>query len=75
MGRSLMAAGAVLILLGLLGFAVPFFTTEQTRNLATIGDVKLQTTESRSYAVPPWASGGAMVLGIVLIAAGRYRKP
>jgi hypothetical protein len=69
-----MLAGAVLVLLGLLGFAVPFFTTQQTKDVATIGDLKLQTTESRSFAIPPLVSGGALVLGVVLIGAGVYRR-
>jgi hypothetical protein len=69
-----MLAGAVLVLLGLLGFAVPFFTTQQTKDVATIGDLKLQTTESRSFAIPPLVSGGALALGVVLIGPGIYRR-
>ena len=78
MGRSpmsgLMIAGAVLLLLGLLGFAVPYFTTQQTKDVAKVGDLKLQTTEQTTYAVPPLVSGGAMVLGVVLLGAGLYRR-
>ncbi len=71
--RSLMGGG-VLILLGSLGFAMPYFTTQQTKDVATIGDLKLQTTESTLYTIPPMASGGALALGIVFVAAGLYRK-
>lgn len=78
MGRSpmtgLMVFGAVLVLIGLLGFAVPYFTTQQTKDVAKVGDLKLQTTEHTTYAVPPLVSGGAVVLGIVLIGAGLYRR-
>lgn len=77
MGRSmnaLMISGAVLVLLGLLAFAIPVFTTQQTTDVARIGDLKLQTTESRSYAIPPLVSGGALILGVVLIGAGFYQK-
>jgi len=77
MGRSmtgLMLGGAVLVLIGLVGFAVPVFTTERTRDVARIGDVKLQATESTAYVVPPIVSGGALVLGAVLIGAGLYRR-
>jgi hypothetical protein len=78
MGRSpmsgLMIGGAVLLLLGLLGFAVPYFTTQQTKDVAKVGDLKLQTTEQTTYAVPPLVSGGAMVLGVVLLGAGLYRR-
>jgi hypothetical protein len=69
-----MIGGAVLLLLGLLGFAVPYFTTQQTKDVAKVGDLKLQTTEQTTYAVPPLVSGGAMVLGVVLLGAGLYRR-
>jgi hypothetical protein len=36
--------------------------------------LKVQTTESRTYAVPPLVSGGALALGVVLIGAGLYRR-
>jgi hypothetical protein len=78
MGRSpmtgLMIGGAALLLLGLIGFAVPYFTTQQTKDVAKVGDLKLQTTEQTTYAVPPLVSGGAVVLGVVLIGAGLYRR-
>ncbi len=77
MGRSMSAlvmGGAVLVLLGLLVFAIPVFTTQQTTDVARIGDLKLQTTESKSYAIPPFVGGGALILGVVLIAAGFYQK-
>lgn len=66
--------GVVLVALGLLGIAVPYFTTQQTTEVARLGDLKLQATESKSYAIPPLVSGGALVLGIVLIGAGAYRR-
>ena len=66
--------GAVLVALGLLGMAVPYFTTQQTTEVARLGDLKLQTTGSKSYAIPPLVSGGAMAVGIVLIGVGLYRR-
>lgn len=79
MGRSsltgAMVAGVILVLLGLLGFAIPYFTTQQTKDVAKIGDLKVQTTESTPHVIPPLVSGGALVLGVVLIGAGFYRKP
>jgi len=70
----LIISGAVLVLLGLLAFAIPVFTTHQTTEVARIGDLKLQATENRSYVIPPLVSGGALVLGVVLMAAGFYQK-
>jgi hypothetical protein len=69
-----MLGGTVLVLLGLLGFAVPYFTAQQTKDVANIGSLKIQTTENTTYAIPPLVSGGAVALGLVLVAAGVYRK-
>ena len=70
----LMMSGAILVLLGLIGFAIPIFTTYQTEDVLRIGDLKLQTTESTSHNIPPILSGGAAVFGILLIGAGLYKK-
>jgi hypothetical protein len=69
-----MIGGAVLLLLGLLALAVPVFTTQHTTDVARIGDLKLQTTESKSYVIPPVVGGAAVVLGIGLIGAAVRRK-
>jgi hypothetical protein len=78
MGRftinGLMACGIGLALLGLIGFAIPIFTTQQTNEVARVGDLKLQSTETTSHTIPPVVSGGALILGIVLIAAGARQK-
>jgi hypothetical protein len=72
--NALVAGGAGLVLLGLVGFAIPIFTTQQTKDVAKIGDLKLQSTESTSHIIPPILSGGALILGVVLIGAGLYQK-
>ena len=75
MSRSpLIIGGAVLVALALIGFAIPMFTTQETKNVARIGDLKLQTTESTSHVIPPLLSGGFLVLGVILIGAALYRK-
>ena len=78
MGRSpmngLMIAGTVLILLGLIGAAIPVFTTQQTKEVAKIGDINITTKEETSHIIPPVLSYGAMGLGGLLIGTGLYRK-
>jgi hypothetical protein len=76
MGRTngLVLVGAVLIIIGLIGLAYPIFTTSQTKDVANVGSLKLQSTEDTSHNIPPIVSGGVLVLGIVLIGAGFYRK-
>jgi hypothetical protein len=72
--NGLMMFGAVLALLGLIGLAIPVFTTHQTTDVAKVGDLKLQATQNTSYVIPPLVSGGAVALGIVLIGAGLRRQ-
>ena len=72
--NGLTTVGAILVVLGLIGLAIPYFTTRETREVARVGDLKLQATENRTYAIPPAAAGGALLVGVVLIGAGVYRR-
>ncbi|CCG41177.1 hypothetical protein [Magnetospirillum molischianum] len=71
---KVMLAGAILVLLGVLGLAIPYFTTSNTKDVATLGDLKLQTTESTSHFIPPAAAGGLLSLGVVLLVVGFFKK-
>lgn len=66
--------GLVLIGLGILGFLVPAFTTRETKEVASIGDVKLQAKEDETHVVPPVLAGGVLLLGIVLLGAGVVKR-
>jgi hypothetical protein len=66
--------GAVLALLGILGLAIPVFTTAQTKDVAKLGDLKIQSTEQSTHVVPQALSAGVLVLGVVLIGAGLYPR-
>jgi len=76
MGRTngLMILGVVLVVAGLLGFAIPVFTTHQTRDVARIGELKIQTTEDTPHIIPPLLSWGALMLGVLLIGVSVYQK-
>ena len=71
---GMMIVGLVLIALGAVSFAIPIFTTSETKDVAKTGDLKLQTTQSTSYAIPPIASAGAIAVGFVLVGAGLIRR-
>jgi hypothetical protein len=74
MGRSSITIfGAILVLVGLIAFAIPVFTTQQTEDVVRLGDLKVQATQQTSHEIPPLVSGGALVLGVVLIGAGVWR--
>jgi hypothetical protein len=72
--KSITLLGAALALLGIVGFAIPVFTTSQTKDVVNLGDLKVQSTQQSTHVVPEALSGGALVLGIVLIGAGLYQK-
>ena len=70
----LVITGLVLIALGAIGLAFPIFTTSQSKDVANIGDLKIQTTQSMSYTIPPIASAGAVAVGLVLLGVGIVRR-
>jgi len=72
--NMLLIAEVALALVGVVGFGIPEFTTQQTREVARIGDLKVQAQESTFYAIPPLFSGSALVLGIILIGGGLYSR-
>jgi len=76
MGRmnGLVIIGLILVVLGVAGFAIPVFTTQETKEVARIGDLRLQNTEDTSHTIPPLLAGGALIVGLVLIGTGLYQK-
>ena len=72
--NGVLLVGAVLALLGIIGLAVPVITTQETREVARIGEFKIQATLDKAFAIPPLLSGGALALGIVLLGAGLFRR-
>jgi hypothetical protein len=66
--------GAILALLGVLALASPVFTTNQTKNVATLGDLKIQANQQVSHAIPPILSGAALIVGLVLVGGSLYQK-
>ena len=71
---AVMIAGAVLVLLGVLAIVVPIFTTEQTKDVANIGNLKLTATEETSHVIPPIVGPVALALGVILLGAGLFAK-
>jgi hypothetical protein len=66
--------GALLVLLGIVGLAIPVFTTSQTKDVVNLGDLKIQNTEQSTHVIPQALSAGALLLGMVLIGAGLYQR-
>ena len=72
--KSITWFGAFIALLGGIGLAIPVFTTSQTRDVASVGDVKIQSTEQSTHVVPMALSVAGLALGLVLVGAGVYAK-
>lgn len=70
----LVLIGAVILLLGIAGLAVPVFTTQKTEDVAKIGSLQVQAKEDQQHVVPPMVAGGAVALGVVLLGAGLMRR-
>jgi len=77
MGRSMnivVIVGALLVLVGVAGLAMPVFNTTQNQEVAHIGDLHVDAKESTTHFIPPLVSGGALALGIILVAGGLFRR-
>jgi len=72
--NGLTIIGAVFVVISALVFAAPFFTVQKTTDVARLGDLKLQTTENKTYTIPPLFGGAALVLGAGFISAGVVRR-
>jgi hypothetical protein len=72
--KSIIWLGAALALLGIIGLAMPSFTTSRTEDIAKLGGVKVESTEQTTHVVPQPLSAGALGLGLVLIAVGAFRN-
>jgi hypothetical protein len=71
---GLLVIGAVLVLLGIAGIAIPSFTTSDTRDVAKVGDLKVQAKEDTPHFIPPAVAEGAVLVGVVLLGAGFIRR-
>jgi hypothetical protein len=62
--------GIVLILLGIVGFAVGGFSFHHEKKDVDLGPLQVSHEKKESVPIPPILSGIALVGGIVLVIAG-----
>ena len=72
--KPIIYLGAALALFGIIGLAIPAFTTSQTKDVVKLGDLKIQANEQTTHVIPQYLSLGALALGVILIAAGAVVK-
>lgn len=71
---NLKIIGLVLIGLGILGFAIPAFTTRENKEVARVGDVQLNAKTDETHTIPPLLAGGVLIVGLVLVGAGVMKR-
>lgn len=67
------AIGIVLIVLGLLGFVYQGITYTTREKIIDIGPIEASADVEKTQTIPPIASGAAVLVGLVLLVAGRRR--
>lgn len=72
--KAIIWLGALLMLVGTLGLAIPRFSTSQTTDIASIGDVKVRNTTISHHMVSQQLTFAALLLGAALIGAGAYAR-
>jgi hypothetical protein len=70
--KSITWFGALIALLGLCGMAIPVFAASQTHEVASVGDVKIQSTEQSTHVVPTALSVSGLALVLVFIGVGVF---
>lgn len=66
--------GIILIVLGVLGFALGGISFTTKKEVADLGPIEIQKEQKKTIPIAPIASGVAVIAGIVLVVAGS-RKP
>ncbi len=63
----------ILIVGGILGFAYGSFSYTKEEHSAKLGPLVLSVQDKETINIPLWASVGAIVVGVVLLVAGRTK--
>jgi hypothetical protein len=72
--KGILLIGVALVILGLVGLAMPVFSTTETKDVAHVGDLHVQANETTPHTIPPIVSGGLLALGVVLIGASVLKQ-
>lgn len=66
--------GIILIIVGILGFAVPRITYTENVTLLDVGPLEVQAEQERAIPVPDIAAGASVLAGIVLVVVGAKNR-
>lgn len=66
--------GAILIILGILGFIVDNVSFTTSEQVMDVGPVEVERERERSIPITPLAAGGAILVGAGLVVVGTRRN-
>lgn len=72
--NAIRVIGVLLIVAGVTGFLMGSFSFNQDTTAAKLGPLQLTVKERKTVEIPRWLSGGAIVLGAIVLILGA-RKP
>jgi hypothetical protein len=65
--------GVVLIIAGIIGFAIGGISFTRERTVVDVGPLQVQAEERETIPITPLAAGAALLAGLVLVVAGTRR--
>ena len=72
--KPLMILGAVLIVAGIAILIIGQLSVPQEETLLQLGDAEIKSETTETIALPPLAGIAAIVAGVVLVVASRFRR-
>lgn len=72
--KPMALAGVVLLVLGILALAYQGFSYTSRETVLDIGPIQATADTTKTVAIPPIASGAAVVVGVVLLLAGSRKR-
>ena len=66
-------AAILLIIAGAIGLAIGSFSYTKKSEAVKLGPIELSVKEKETVNIPIWLGGGAILLGVVLLAVGNKK--
>jgi len=72
--NALRIIAIILIIAGAAGLAFGSFSYTEEKTAFKAGPLELKVQDKETVAIPAWAGGGAIVLGVVLLLVGGRKR-
>jgi hypothetical protein len=72
--NTLVLVGAILAVVGVIALVVPALTTQDTKEVAKVGDLRVTATQEETHVIPPYVGPAALLIGVVLLGAGLFAR-